>query len=216
MLQLEEGSVSGKTGAMETMLNRSKMVGNDVKSELFSGFYGPINRGHLRDVLGPRARRTSEAAFDAAAGGSNLAHGRTDQGMAGDPNAAGPGRIRIPGTTGIFNFWKGSRGGRSFSHAASAAFAAEQERQVLAAAKQHGARLADHIRGGRTPQTDGELLRRGMRGVDAGGGRDTSHTLTVDFNGMPKGTRTAYKGDGLFKEVTLNRGRPMAPASETS
>jgi hypothetical protein len=35
-------------------------------------------------------------------------------------------------------------------------------------------------------------------------------------NGFPRGTRTASKADGLFKEVTLNLGRPMAPASETS
>jgi hypothetical protein len=35
------------------------------------------------------------------------------------------------------------------------------------------------------------------------------------FNGMPRGTKTAHKGDeGLFKEVKLNRGRPMAPASQ--
>jgi hypothetical protein len=55
-----------------------------------------------------------------------------------------------------------------------------------------------------------------MRAVDAGGGRDTSHKLSIDFSGMPKGVRTAFKEGGLFKEVTLNRGRPMSPASETS
>ena len=45
---------------------------------------------------------------------------------------------------------------------------------------------------------------------------DTSHKLSIDFSGMPRGVRTAYKGDGLFKEVTLNRGRPMSSASEVS
>lgn len=57
-----------------------------------------------------------------------------------------------------------------------------------------GAHLRDHIRGGH---------------------RDTNHHLSIDFNGMPKGTRTAYKGDaGLFKEVKLNRGRPMGVADQ--
>lgn len=123
MLQLEEGSASGKTGAMEALLNRSIMTGNTIKQELFSGFYGPINRGQLANPLGTTARRSSEAAFDAAANGSNSIQGRTDQGMVGDPNANGPGRIKVPGTSGIFNYWKGSRNGQYFSHEDSAKFA---------------------------------------------------------------------------------------------
>jgi hypothetical protein len=82
--------------------------------------------------LGARARATSETAFNAAANGSNLIEGRTDQGMVTDPNGRGPGRIRVPGTTGVFNFWQGKRGGRYFSHADSAAFAEEQNRKANA------------------------------------------------------------------------------------
>jgi hypothetical protein len=214
MLQLEEGSVSGKTGAMETMLNRLAMTGGTVEGELHSGFYGPINRGHLRDALGARARASSQAALDAAAGGSNISQGRTDQGMAGDPNASGPGRIKIPGTSGIFNYWKGSRGGRQFSHADSAAFAADQQRHVLEGAKEHGAHLRDFVSRGRKP-SDATLLKQRMRSVDAGDG--TNHYLTVDFQGMPRGVKTSYKGDqGLFKEVKLQRGRQMATANQDS
>jgi hypothetical protein len=45
----------------------------------------------------------------------------------------------------------------------------------------------------------------------------THHKLSVDFNNMPKGTRTGYSGDaGLFKEVKLNRGRAMGFASQDS
>jgi hypothetical protein len=55
-----------------------------------------------------------------------------------------------------------------------------------------------------------------MRAVDAGGGLGTNHNLTIDLNGFPRGTKTALKTEGLFKQVTLNRGRPMATASETS
>jgi hypothetical protein len=47
------------------------------------------------------------------------------------------------------------------------------------------------------------------------GGRSTNHRLALDFNNVPKGTRTAYSGDaGLFKEVKLNRGSAMASASQ--
>ena len=130
MLQLEEGSVSGKTGAMEALLNRSVMTGNTIREELFSGFYGPINRGMLRNALPERARRSSEEAFNNAASGSNIIQGRTDQGMVGDPNANGPGRIRVPGTSGIFNFWKGKRRGQYFSHEDSARFAEETNRNA--------------------------------------------------------------------------------------
>jgi hypothetical protein len=56
MLELEESSVSGKTGAMQAELNRSIMTGTSINSELFSGFYGPINRGGLRQPLGAKAR----------------------------------------------------------------------------------------------------------------------------------------------------------------
>ena len=78
----------------------------------------------------------------------------------------------------------------------------------------HGAALRDHIRNGRNRATDGELLRRGMKAVDAGS-RDSNHNLTIDLQGFPRGTKTALKTQGLFKEVKLNRGRPMAIASET-
>jgi hypothetical protein len=57
--------------------------------------------------------------------------------------------------------------------------------------------------------TDGELLRRGMKAVDAGG-IGTNHTLTTDLNSFPRGSKTAFQEGGLFKEVTLNRGRPMS------
>jgi hypothetical protein len=91
----------------------------------------------------------------------------------------------------------------------------EAAERMAAAAEKHGARLADHIRGGRRPQTDGELLRRGMKAVDAGS-LNGSASLTIDLNGFPRGTKTATQHEGLFKEVRLNRGRPMSTASETS
>jgi len=52
MPELEESSVSGKTSAMEAALNGSIRPA----LRLFSGFYGPINRGDLRQPLGAKAR----------------------------------------------------------------------------------------------------------------------------------------------------------------
>jgi hypothetical protein len=40
--------------------------------------------------------------------------------------------------------------------------------------------------------------------------------ITVDFTNMPKGVRTAASATGLFKETTLNRGRAMPMADQTS
>jgi hypothetical protein len=48
------------------------------------------------------------------------------------------------------------------------------------------------------------------------GGFTGSASLTINLGGFPRRTRTASKADGLFKQVTLNRGRPMASASEVT
>ncbi len=66
------------------------------------------------------------------------------------------------------------------------------------------------------PRFDGTLLQdAAAKGVL---GRPTplegSATLKVQFENMPKGTRTKADFDGLFKEVQLNRGRAMTAASE--
>jgi hypothetical protein len=82
-----------------------------------------------------------------------------------------------------------------------------------------GAKLRDHIRRGssRTSFTNPTGLDGNASGSGSGGGVGTHHKLSVDFNNMPKGTRTAYSGDkGLFKEVKLNRGRAMGFASQDS
>jgi hypothetical protein len=77
-----------------------------------------------------------------------------------------------------------------------------------------GARLRDHIRHGHKPVIDGRL---GGAHLSDRASHHTNHRLSVDFNNMPRGTRTAYAGDaGLFKEVKLNRGRAMASASQDS
>jgi hypothetical protein len=55
-------------------------------------------------------------------------------------------------------------------------------------------------------------------GLGGGGGNVHKVTgdasLNINLNGFPKGTRTASTYSGLFKEVKLNRGTPMASASQ--
>jgi hypothetical protein len=69
------------------------------------------------------------------------------------------------------------------------------------------------------PQSNLDLLdnakRSGLGGPN-GGGLNGTASLTIDLNGFPRGTRTATSHEGLFKEVTLNRGRPMSSASEVA
>jgi hypothetical protein len=106
--------------------------------------------------------------------------------------------------------WPGSRfGDAGHFEARNKAHALE----VQKAWQKHGASLRDHIRGGKSPATDGSLLRNGQRS-DAG--LTGCASLTIDLNGFPRGTKTASSHEGLFKEVTLNRGRPMSSAGETS
>jgi hypothetical protein len=81
--------------------------------------------------------------------------------------------------------------------------------------EQHGdgvAHLRDHIR-------NKSLLKAGKQsGLFGGAGSSRpdlgNASVTVDFKNMPRGILTAGKGDGVFKEVRLNRGAQMAPASQ--
>jgi hypothetical protein len=195
MLQSEESGVGPRTATMEALLNRTLMIQKKnpnwtIEKELNSGFYGPINRGQLTTTRG-RSRAQSEAAVASAAGGSMVAQGRTDQGMRGDPNAGGPGRVAVPGTSGIFNFWKGSRpGAGNFSWADSQRFA-EEEARIAA--------------GGGRGRIDSSL--RGITGGDLG-----SANVSVDFKNMPRGVVGNASADGAFKKVQISRS-PQAPAA---
>jgi hypothetical protein len=194
MLQSEESGVGPRTATMEALLNRTLMIQKrdptwNIEKELKSGFYGPINRGELTTTRG-RSRAQSEAAVASAAGGSMVAQGRTDQGMVGDPNAGGPGRVRVPGTGGIFNFWKGRRAGYNFSWADSQRFAEEEQR--IAAAGGRGS-------------IDSSM--RGITGGDLG-----SANVSVDFKNMPRGVVGNASADGAFKKVQISRS-PQAPAA---
>jgi hypothetical protein len=144
MLVTESGSegVKGMTATFEALLNRTSMIKEKVpnwsiEKELNSGFYQVIKDGKAQQAAKQAPTKNQLAAFDAGKGGSNLIIGRTDQGMVGDPNAQGPGRV--PGFKEIYNFWKGERprGGAQFTHKTSEEFANRQQQGVADWARQH-------------------------------------------------------------------------------
>ena len=61
----------------------------------------------------------------------------------------------------------------------------------------------------------GDALGLGKQGM-LGSTHKIEGSARVDINlqGFPKGTRTAMKSGGIFKEISLNRGRAMVPASQ--
>jgi hypothetical protein len=179
----------GGAPTVEALMNRTAMIqqkvpGYTIGDELRSGFYGPINRGATGGALSANEKAKYDRTLAEVVGGSDYIQGRTNQGMASDPGAGLPGRVRVLGSSEVYNYWEGRRKGVSFSTADSARFAAAQE-QAEAARKQ----LAQ------SPETK----------VSASG------KLSVDVK-APPGTGVAAEGKGLFKDTEVNRQTQMAPA----
>jgi hypothetical protein len=131
MMATEGGGVA----TVEALFNRVAMIrqkiGNyTIGEELRSGFYGPINQGEAQlRAISAKAAEQYQRIIDHVAAGSNIIEGRVNQGMESDPGAGLPGRIRIPGSSEVYNFWQGSRGNRQFSIEDSMRFA-EQETKL--------------------------------------------------------------------------------------
>lgn len=106
--------------------------------------------------------------------------------------------------------WAANEGGRA---AAARRFFQNMPAPDLAL---HGKTLRDHFgyRG-----HGGELLKLGKQSGlvgGAGGGEIKGNaSLHIKFDGLPRGARTTTKFDGLFSEVTLDRGRAMARATDS-
>jgi hypothetical protein len=212
-------------GVVEALANRAAYTHKSIRSLMYSGFYGPMNRGQVRPNNDPKI----QAAIDRVWGGENRLQGATDQGTYGDPNARWPGgRIHPPGASrsAIYNDWGGGPGG----HEGARLFRENQQRQVAAggdvprfAAMPHfTTRDIAKLRGPVDSFNDrwqGDLLQQGKRSdLDllqaarrAGFAGATRHevtgsgSLTVDFQNMPGGIRTAGSIEGMFKKLTLNR-----------
>ncbi|MBR0940978.1 CHAP domain-containing protein [Bradyrhizobium liaoningense] len=137
-------SEGGGAPTAEALFNRTQMIrqkvpGYKIGDELRSGFYGPINKGQTRGPLSENERAKYDKTLAEVVGGSNYIQGRTNQGMASDPGARLPGRVPIPGSHEVYNYWEGRRKGVDFSVADSARFAREQlDRKMAAANKVEG------------------------------------------------------------------------------
>jgi hypothetical protein len=128
------------TAVVESLMNRMDMNGGTIASGIGGGrksFYGPVRRGLVDSRMRELERNPARLAarmkqIDAAAAGSNLIHGHTDQGSAGDPNY-------IVGGVGDninrerFNDWGGGRWHGLTGHAASRAYREDLMRHVQGA-----------------------------------------------------------------------------------
>ena len=137
-------SEGGGAPTVEALMNRTQMIrqkvpGYGIGDELRSGFYGPINRGQTGGPLSENERAKYDKTLSEVVGGSDYIQGRTNQGMASDPGAGLPGRVRVPGSSEVYNYWEGRRKGVNFSTADSARFAREQlDRRMAAGNKIEG------------------------------------------------------------------------------
>jgi hypothetical protein len=213
IVQLENPGAG--TAVVESLMNRGNIPSHTRSIEQGMGggaksFYNPVRKGLVPGALAalernPKRMAERMAQIDAALAGSNQTQGYTDQGSKGDPNYE-TGGVGVNINKERFNDW-GVPGSKAYRLHQQAMVAGE-------GLKQHGANIREFVARGRRSQTDGQLLKQGMKAVDAGG---TSHTLDINLGNFPRGTQTKYAGDpGLFKSVKLNRGRPMANASEDS
>jgi hypothetical protein len=131
----------GGAATVESLFNRVSMIrqkvpGYSIKDELNSRFYGPLRRGDRPDISTTQAAGFQKT-IDEVAAGSNLIQGRTNQGLPTDPGAGAPGRVQAPGSTDVYNYWSGERGGVGFGVEDSARFAQQQANMVANAKPQN-------------------------------------------------------------------------------
>lgn len=202
---------------VESLMNRMDMEGKSLRSGLYSGFYGPINRGQLPGAIAslernPKRMARMNAAIDAALAGSNTIKGATDQGMFSDPNGRWPGGRVIRGGQ-VFNDWGGSHYGHG-GHLGSQEFREMLQRGVAGETARRSLPNIGHALGGVTPRPD--LLQLGKQSglLNSPAPLTGSASLDIRLHNFPRGTRTAAKFAGLFKELRLQPGLGMVRASE--
>jgi hypothetical protein len=72
----------------EQLMNMAAMRHQTIRKALYSGQYGPVNKGVISGNISAKTAAEGEAALHKVYGGSNITDYATDQGMEGDPNFA--------------------------------------------------------------------------------------------------------------------------------
>jgi hypothetical protein len=167
---------------IESLMNRMDMTGGTLKKGLYSGFYGPINRGQLPAAVArlrrdPKLRARMEAAIDSALQGSNTIKGATDQGLPTDPNGRWMGgRIMRGGN--VFNDWGGGRFGSLRGHAASKAYREMLQRGVEEGGTQAVPSVTANVPPSTSAETSALLQKHGSAILGGAGG-----PVSINING---------------------------------
>lgn len=184
---------------LESLANRTEMMNKwrrekgqgplSLRQMLFSGFYGPLNRGQLPGAIrqlerNPALMKRMQSAIDAVMNGSNAVQGATDQGMPSDPNgrwAGGGFRLNRGGN--VFNDWGGGPG-----HDYARRFLEDQQR---------------HLGGEGLPLAGVPLPRPAPAEIRG------NAVIDINFNNLPGGSKIRSDFGGMFREINIRRGRPM-------
>lgn len=194
---------------VESLMNRMDYTGGSIEKGLginnrARSFYGPVRRGldlsRERELdRNPHKLARLMRSIDQALAGSNVVQGYTDQGSAGDPNYHAGG-VGVNINRERFNNWGGGPGGREGARQ----YREWVMRNVAAESRRPAAALA--------PAENSVGLLAQARRADAAVMRHTvdgNASLKIDLNGLPQGSKVLSSFDGMFRQVRINRGRPM-------
>jgi hypothetical protein len=102
----ENEGEKGRADVLESLVNRAVVTGKSPRSLIYSGFYGPVNRGKVSATNAPAwALKDYDQAAAEVAAGRNVLGGRVDQGMRNE--VAPGGRINVGGE---YYGWMGLKG----------------------------------------------------------------------------------------------------------
>jgi hypothetical protein len=194
---------------VESLMNRMDYAGGTIEKGLGinnrgRSFYGPVRRGldlsRERELeRNPRKMVRLMSQIDRALGGSNTVQGHTDQGSAGDPNyTAGGTGVNINRER--FNDWGGGPGG----HQGARRFREWQQRMVA-----EGARAPSVAQAPAANTVDLLAQARRAHANSMTHRVEGNASLKIDLNGLPEGSKVKSNFGGMFRQVQVNRGRPM-------
>jgi hypothetical protein len=180
---------------LESMMNRAAMAGTTLAAQARlhassgineGGYYAGFNPGALRN---PKTRAMIENSLKAVLGGSNVSNYATD-------NSSGSLAAREK-ATGTFNLQSEYGGESFFSPGTGGGRGGPRSRTAYEAWRNRIAAEAAIPMPRATPSE--------IRG---------SARLDINLKGLPAGSQVRSGFDGMFREMNINRGRPMQTADD--